>query len=283
MGRLLAIAIVVGSWLGCAPGGTSDDPSMPGGDGNDGSDDPGEDDPIDPAELTLDDWRDRLFRANPALGEGGDVCARWTSLDPSRRAVYLTLTDRMFLSTTTDGLSLLAHTVSMDLILGGGDDGRACGDDENNRLFLTVDDDGYARVVETWGGMLSIDDGGGDKWARSGDATGAHEPFDASLETETGLRCLGLVELPGSYPPTGQIHFFLPGAAQPVERGDISLPLNPNLIEIDHDFDCLHRSNPLCPGESFDQEYVATYGDFDCMWIPRGCTAVGTACYPAAE
>ena len=40
-------------------------------------------------------------------------------------------------------------------------------------------------------------DGGGSTWIHTEDLAGPHDPFTASTETDTGLSCLGLIELSG--------------------------------------------------------------------------------------
>lgn len=229
---------------------------------------------------TLSDHRDRLFRGNPDLGTGADVCQRWTSLDVSRRAVFLTLTHRLFISTMPDSSPLLAHIETVELILGGGADGTDCGGSENNRLFATMDDALWLEMVATWNDDRALGDGGGSTWLHTEDLAGPHDPFTGSDETDTGLSCLALIELSDSTPPTAQAHFFLDGDAVPVQRGSgIDLPADPRLLEIDHDFDCLHQSNPVCDGREFDLAYTDNYGDFECGWVPIGCTPTGTGCY----
>ncbi|HTM22733.1 MAG TPA: hypothetical protein VL172_19555 [Kofleriaceae bacterium] len=228
--------------------------------------------------------RDRLFRGNPELGTGADACARWTSLETSRRAVFLTLTHRLYISRMADDSHVLAHITGCELILGGGSDGTQCGGAENNRLFLTLDDPLWQAMVDTWNGEHLIGDGADSTWIHTEDLAGPHDPFTASDETDTGLSCLALIELSDSKPPTAQGHFFLDGDAVAVQRGaGIDLPADPRLFEIDHDFDCLHQSNPVCPGKDFDDEYAASYGDFECDWVPLGCTPSGTGCYRGTD
>lgn len=224
------------------------------------------------APVTLADHRDRLFRGNPALGTGADVCARWTSLDASRRAVFLTLTHRLFISHLADDTPLLAEVTAVKLVLGGGASGTTCGGAENNRLFLTISPRLWQAMVDTWNGTHTLTDGAASTWIHTEDVAGPHDPFTASAETDTGLSCLGPIELSGSKPPTAQAHFFLDGDAVPVQRGaGIDLPADRYLLEIDHDFDCLHQSNPLCPNRGFDTTYAANYGDFVPTWAPSDC------------
>jgi hypothetical protein len=175
---------------------------------------------------------------------------------------------------------MLEHMTDLHLVLGGGDDGTACGGGENNRLFLSMDTYLWQLMVDTWNDAHAVGDGGGTQWKHTGDLAGPHDPFDASAETDAGLRCALIVELPESRPPTAQGHFFLEGSAVPVERGPgIQLETDPYMFEIDHDFDCLHQSNPVCPGRGFDAAYADHYGDFECDWVPAGCESAETGCY----
>lgn len=53
------------------------------------------------------------------------------------------------------------------------------------------------------------------------------------------------------------------------------------MLEIDHDFDCIHRSNPTC--SDFEERYRDNHGDFECEWIPSACAPEGSGCYRAAS
>jgi hypothetical protein len=219
----------------------------------------------DAATATAGD-RDRLFAGYAE----GDSCTVWTALDDSQRAVFLTLTHRLSVSMTPDGQTMLSHVDAVYLILGGGADGTACGSGENNRLFVSMDRYLWERMVDAWNNELAITDGGGAYWAKTNDIAGPHDPFDASSETQSGLSCALVVELPDSKPPTAQAHLFRDGSATRVERGPgISLDADPHMLEIDHDFDCFHQSNPTCG--DFAQRYVDNYGDYGADWTPAGC------------
>jgi hypothetical protein len=225
------------------------------------------------AALSLAALRDRLLST---LTDA--PCATWATFDVSERAVFLMITHRLHLARTPDGRSVLEHVDGLHLVRGGGDDGTTCGGGENNRLFLSMDDYLWARAVETWDGASTIDDGSGSTFIHTRDIAGPHDPFDASIETDTGLVCTLLIEQSSSRPPTAQAHFFLEGSAVPVERGsDISLPADPTMLEIDLDFDCIHRSNPTC--RDFETRYRDNYGDFECEWVPSSCTPEGSGCY----
>lgn len=214
---------------------------------------------------TLSSLRQALYSGYAS----SDTCAAWDGLNASEREVFLTLTHRLFLSKTPDGASMLEHMTKLWLIRGGGNDGSTCGGSENNRLFLSMSAYLWQHMVTTWQGTTSVTDGGGAFWAKTADIAGPHSPFDASNETETGLRCTLLIETSGSKPPTAQAHFFQDGSAVPVKRGPIDLPSDPHMLEIDHDFDCIHRSNPTC--SNFINKYVSNYGDYQAGWRPEGC------------
>ncbi len=227
---------------------------------------------------TLAEHRDRLLATLPAT-----TCESWASFDTSQRAVFLTLTHRLFISAAPDGLPMLAHITRVYLVLGGGSDGSSCGGAENNRLFLSMDEYLWQLMGQTWDGASVLEDGGGGTFVHTRDLAGPHSPFDASIESDDGLRCALLIELSGSRPPTAQAHFFLEGSAVRVERGSgISLPLDPYMLELDQDYDCTHRSNPTC--SDFEHRYETNYGDFECDWVPAACvpTAPG-GCYRDVE
>jgi len=228
----------------------------------------GPDEPdAEPEPATLGGLRDRLF----STYVDSDACGNWVALDESQREVFLTLTDRLFKSTMPDGTPMLAHFERLYLILGGGSDGGDCGGGENNRLFLSMDAELWELMVAAWNEEMWIQDGGTDTfWARTNDIAGPHDPFDASSETQSGLRCILITELPDSQPPTGQSHFFLDGSATRVERGPgIDLDADPYMFEIDHDYDCFHQSNPTCG--DFAERYRDHYGDYEPDWAPAGC------------
>lgn len=226
---------------------------------------------------TLAAHRDRLLATLD-----GSPCASWAAFDESRRAVFLTLTHRLFIARTPDGLPALAHITRVYVVLGGGSSGETCGGAENNRLFLAMDAYLHDLMVRTWNRTDElVEDGGGSHFVHTRDLAGPHDPFDASIETDIGLSCTLLIEDGDSRPPTLQAHFFVE-APTAVMRGDgISLPADPFMLEIDHDYDCLHRSNPTC--SDFDEKYRDNYGDFMCEWVPEGCTTTASGCYRSVD
>ncbi len=227
-------------------------------------------------EDTLAAQRARLFST---LSD--DACTDWSALSASARAVFDTISHRLFLSKTPDGRSVLSHLERLYAVLGGGVDGTSCGGIENNRIFASMDPYLWEHMVATNDGTLDITDGGDGHWAPSGDIAGPHDPFDASNETETGLDCILLIETADSRPPTAQAHFFRAGSETTIVRGAVEIAPDPRAIEVDQDFDCIHRSNPTC--SDFESRYQDHYGDFECAWVPPTCVPEGDACYPAAS
>lgn len=230
---------------------------------------------------TLSNLRDRLFRT--LLPDGASPCAPWTKLDPSARAVFLTITDRLWRSTTKDGLSMLDHIVRLYAVLGGGSDGKNCGGVDNNRLFLGMDQYLWEQLQLAQAGAKVLGDGAGKFWQKSSDLGGPHSPFNLSDETQTGTKCILLIETQESLPPTGQVHYFADGKATAFNRGSAQLPKDPYMLEFDHDYDCIHRSNPLCPGTDFQVRYTRHVGDFACDWVPNTCKAAKMGCFPDAN
>lgn len=227
-------------------------------------------------ELSLSGERDRLIGTL-----GADACATWAGWDESTRAVFLTITHRLFVARTPDGVPALSHLESLSLVLGGGASGTSCGGSENNRVFAIMDDVLWRAMLDTAGGATVLTDADGTSYVPTRDAAGPHDPFTASIESDRGLRCTLIFEGEGSRPPTAQAHFFLEGDATSVERGPISLPAHPRMLEIDQDYNCVHDSNPTC--RDFADRYRDNHGDFTCDWTPSTCTPLGAGCYRGAS
>lgn len=223
--------------------------------------------------LGLDGERDRL------VATLGEPCAVWRGFDRSQRAVFLTISHRLFVGRAPDGRTMLSHVTRLYRVLGGGSSGTTCGGSENNRVFVQIDDALWGWLGQAWSGMRPLTDGAGSRWVRSRDIAGPHDPFTASDETESGLRCVLLFETGESRPPTGQVHFFRRDEdAEPVRRGSgVSLPADPRMLEMDLDFNCVHDSNPTCG--DFASRYTRNHGDFACGYVPTGCTAEGDGCF----
>lgn len=227
-----------------------------------------------PTDEVLAVHRDRL------IATLGEPCATWAAMDDSQRAVFTTITHRLFTSRAPDGSTLLAHVTRIYVVLGGGSSGTTCGGADNNRVFVATDAMLHGWLVETWNDGTPLADDGESTWIHTRDAAGPHDPFDASVETDTGLRCTLIFEDGDSRPPTAQAHFF-EGAPVAFMRGDASLPSDPFMLEIDQDYNCVHDSNPTC--RDFLDRYRTNHGDFECAWVPSGCTAIGTGCHPDVE
>jgi hypothetical protein len=118
--------------------------------------------------------------------------------------------------------------------------------------------------------------GGGSNafWRDTHDLGGPHAPFDVSDETERGA-------------PRGQVQFFRdPGSAvalAPLGRPDLETLVEPLALEMDHDYDCVHNSNPVCeyvswgplclpqPSTLGTDIYTQSHGSFDPAWQPADC------------
>jgi hypothetical protein len=248
----------------------------------------------------IDGERDRLLatylaylRSRPGFtqtnGLGSDlssVCALWDTATPATRAVFLTITDRMDGSRLADGTSMLEHVETLYRVVGGegesATDRGACGGD-GNRMFVSIDAalrDALIAANVNRGARLptgAYDVGDvvpSSFWRDSHDAAGPHAPFTMSDETDGGA-------------PRGQIHFFedpgSPAASAPLGRTDLMDLVDPDALEMDQDYDCVHASNPLCdytfygpaclprttlPGIDL---YGASYRPVDTTWRPLGC------------
>ena len=111
-------------------------------------------------------------------------------------------------------------------------------------------------------------------WRDSHDRAGAHEPFTVSVETHAGA-------------PRAQAHFFRdpesPEASSALGRVDVQDLVDPYALEVDHDYDCFHDSNPLCeytlygplcapqPASIGVDIFELGYGDADLSWRPGTC------------
>jgi len=216
-----------------------------------------------------------------------DVCALWTALDPSSRETFLTLTARLDGSLLIDRTSMLDHATRLYRLTGGqgatGSDPGSCGGGEYNRMVVAIDPALHDVLVAAnvhqgapdGNGQVDLEDiPQGGFWRDSHDAGGTHAPFDLSDETEGGA-------------PRGQVQFFVDtssaAATSALGRLDLEGLVEPYAMEMDHDYDCTHNSNPSCtyvlygpfcapmtslPGTEI---YVASYGDYGPSWTPTGC------------
>ncbi|MEZ4222865.1 MAG: hypothetical protein R3B13_18125 [Polyangiaceae bacterium] len=219
---------------------------------------------------------------------GQDVsssCELWQKLDPSARAVFLTLTARMQGSRLgSDQSSTLVHVMRVYRIAGGKGasptDPGSCGGGEFNRMILAMDATLQAALLAAHehkgasqtGGKPDVADIPADKpWRDSHDLAGPHAPFDRSSETEAAA-------------PRAQAHFFADPkslvANTPLGRQDLQTLVEPLALELDQDYDCIHDSNPLCSYVTYgplclpQPSLVGTvlfennYGAFDASWAP---------------
>jgi hypothetical protein len=215
------------------------------------------------------------------------VCDLWDALDPSSRAVFLTVTARLQGSRlAVDGRSMLWHVVSLQRIAGGqgatATQVGTCGGGEYNRLMLSQDATLHAALeaaVAHRGAMLPggydvADAPGGTAWRDTHDLAGPHDPFDRSAETDAGA-------------PRAQAHWFADPASdrasRPLGRLDLEDLVDPYALEVDQDYDCVHASNPLCtytlygplcaprPAATGVAIHERTYGDIAADYRPAGC------------
>lgn len=218
----------------------------------------------------------------------GNVCDLWSKLDPSARAVFLTLTARMQGSLLgADNSSMLWHITKLYRISGGqnatANDPGSCGGGEYNRMIMSMDAALHGAQVAAAAhqgkaqanGKPDITDiPSGGFWRDSHDLAGPHDPFDATDETENGA-------------PRGQTQYFKdPSSAAanaPLGRMDLTTLIDPYALEFDQDYDCVHASNPLCSYITYGELcfpmssmlgtelFIKNYGDFDAAWKPSGC------------
>jgi hypothetical protein len=248
---------------------------------------------------TLDGNRDRLLatyfarlladpntqQSNGLLGrELTNVCDLWSKLDPSSRAVFVTITHRLDGSViATDGSRMLDHVTKLYRIIGGmgatATSAGSCGGGEYNRLIMAMDTalhTGQLAANTRKGAspydIADISSGG--YWRDSHDAAGPHTPFDLSDETNDGA-------------PRGQTQYFKDPASTVANaalgRMDVMTLVDPLALEMDQDYDCAHNSNPSCDytfygpacapktTQSGAAIYTMDYGDFGPTWKPTGC------------
>lgn len=222
---------------------------------------------------------------------GGNVASAldlWEKLDPSSQAVFLTLTARMQGSRLgQDSTSMLSHITTVYRVAGGqganASGPGSCGGGEYNRMIMSMDAtlrDALLAAHEHKGAKQSNGEHDvGDVvpssyWRDSHDLGGPHAPFDRSNETNGGA-------------PRGQVHYFADPtssrASSPLGRQDLAALVDPNAIEMDQDYDCVHASNPLCtyitygplclpqPPALGTKVYTDSYGSFDPTWQPENC------------
>lgn len=233
--------------------------------------------------------RDRLFLTYVAFLKATDVCATWKKLTPSAQAVFLTLTARLQGSKLgVDGSSMLGHVTKAYRIAGGENatatDPGSCGGGEFNRLILSIDARLHDSLVTANtnkgannGPKPDIEDvqiGAGSYWRESQDLGGPHAPFDLSDETQNGA-------------PRGQVQYFKDPtstlAKTALGRTELLTLVDPNAMEIDQDYDCVHNSNPSCDYTTYGpacfpetskagtQMWTDKYGNFDPTWQPAAC------------
>ena len=313
--RLGAIAILLASLAAACAGGNGGDGrgaiDLGGGDsdgggsgGNGGGDLGGGGNGDLGATATRDGERDRLLasylawlQAHPGAQSNGldgaslaSVCDLWSALPPSDQFVFLTLSARLWSSRLgADGSAVLAHVTRLYRIAGGQDadagDAGSCGGGEYNRMIMSMDStlhDAFVAANDHQGaaqanGAFDIADVPADSsrfWRDSHDLGGPHAPFDLSDETEDGA-------------PRGQVQYFRDptsaAANAPLGRMDLTTLVDPDALEMDQDYDCVHNSNPSCSYVTYGplcapessmlgvDLYESNYGAVESGWRPSGC------------
>jgi hypothetical protein len=288
-------------WLGlalaaCSSGGSSSQPDAPVTNQPDAAatvDAPASSDAT--VSDTLDGQRDRLLatyydyleaHASTQMTNGlrgsdlHSVCEVWSALQPSARDVFLTLTHRLYGSKLADGTPVLDLVTKVYRIAPGtsatATDTGSCGG-EGNRLILSMDPRLHTAMLaaNTRQGASPYDIADITTfWRNSHDLGGPHSPFDLSDETDDDV-------------PRGQTQYFRDPASTiantALGRPDIMDVVDPYALEIDHDYDCAHNSNPDCSyvfygpvctpaaSEAGTTLYSDKYGDFGATWRPSGC------------
>lgn len=208
-------------------------------DGSITTSDTGIDAPVGPS-ITLKDNRDRLIDTL-AVVKGTTRCPLWKALTPTQKGVFLTITDllgkRTFMGASPSTGTALPHVTKVYEIRDKGGFGNGGGD--NNRIFLQFD----ATLIAA---MRDVD-GPLPEWAKSTDAAGPHDPFDATSETVNGQ-------------PRGQSHFWsADDKAKPLGRPGVETVNDARVVEIDIDYNFLHDSNP--EGDYFGKSGRALYAE----------------------
>ena len=223
-------------------------------------------------------------QSNGLIGRDlASVCDLWDRLDDSSQATFLTLTARLQGSILgADGSAALDHITALYRVVGGEGavdaEPGSCGGGEFNRMIMSMD-------PQLHDALVAANDSGGDGgeladvlpdtvWRDSGDVAGPHGPFDLSDETDEGG-------------PRGQVQYFRDPASAlanaPLGRLDVEDLVDPFALEMDHDYDCAHNSNPTCEYTfygplCFPQStelgvdiYTDKYGTFDPAFRPAAC------------
>lgn len=181
---------------------------------------------------SMDANRNRLFAEWASRQGQTDVCQAWENLNCTAKGAFLTLTHRLQVSYMPDNKTPLDHVDGLYAIVGY--DGQCHGD--GNRLYLSMDDYlWYAMAYANVGYVTTLDQNGNNYWTQSNDLAGPHDPFDGSNMTSYGH-------------PRGQMHFWLSdyGFWTPVYRDGVPGIVDPNMLEIDQDYDWNHPSSTEC-------------------------------------
>jgi len=239
-----------------------------------------------PYSRSLDANRNRLFANWAALHGQSDLCQAWQSQTCGAKGVFLTLTHRLQVSVLEDySTTPLDHVSGMYAMLGDDWDGNHCGGDDN-RIFVSMDPYLRTAMINASSRSTTWDQNGNKYWTPSNDLAGPHSPFDASNMTSYGH-------------PRGQMHFWGSGSGAwtPVYSTGVNGVIDPNIMEIDQDYDWNHPSATECsydtagcdtcqsgynqagfssgPGRMiYARQHPYLYGSFagpDYEWAPTGC------------
>ena len=180
----------------------------------------------------LEHHRNRLLDTLARQRGIPDRCAFWRTLDASQRGVFLTHTDLLGNRSCFGAArcapgdeQALDHVVRLWALRGTDPTCAGCnGGIDWHRSFWEAD----AALLSRWRDRSRPLPA----WRASHDLMGPHRPFDWTLETEAG-------------PPRGQIQLFSSGAvAVPLRRAGVERLRDPDVFELDEDYNWRHDSNP---------------------------------------
>jgi hypothetical protein len=123
---------------------------------------------------------------------------------------------------------LIDHVDGLYAVLDGGDPyGRgSCGGENNNRIFVSLDEIGISAIRNIYPLFLPGIKSSGDR--------NQHGDFKGRRDTIHGQ-------------PRAQFHYFLwDHEAKPINRREMSAVFDPWAMEVDIDYNWIHDSNPLC-------------------------------------
>jgi len=219
--------------------------------------------------VSLDHNRNRLLDTLAPIKGFADRCALWASFDNIHRGIFLTHTDMLGNRSCMENASITSNTLNSqnncdssqpcncpagsDMALdhvfklwtvNGNDPSCNCTEGSNgynccnggiewHRTFFGADDAliGYFRNYSY----------GLPEWGSANDIAGPHSPFNNESGTAKGT-------------PAGQTNFWSYNTdAVVLQRGGVVGVFDPQIVELDNDYNWIHDSNP-------EGEYSGTYG-----------------------